>query len=172
MKAIEECRKPIGLLALTIFFAAFGAVSSLNADHHRKGDIVDVAAEAGSFSTLLAAVKAAGLAETLRGEGPFTVFAPTDEAFAKLPDGTVQELLKPENKARLQAILTCHVVAGKVTSDKVIQLDRATTVQGKDVTVKVKSGKVMVDNATVVTADIMASNGVIHVIDNVILPGS
>jgi uncharacterized surface protein with fasciclin (FAS1) repeats len=147
----------------------FGMVSFLIAGHHEK-DIVDTAVEAGSFNTLVAAVKAADLVETLKGEGPFTVFAPTDDAFAKLPAGTVDDLLKPENKAKLQAILTYHVVAGKVMAADVVKLDSAKTVNGQNLTIKVQSGTVMVDNATVVKTDIPASNGVIHVIDTVVLP--
>ncbi len=133
-------------------------------------DIVDSAVAAGQFNTLAAALKAAGLVETLKGPGPFTVFAPTDEAFAKLPAGTLDDLLKPENKDKLTQILTYHVVPGKVTSDKVVKLKSAKTVQGSEVKIKAKDGKVYVDNAQVVKADIEASNGVIHVIDTVILP--
>src|SRR5271165_4714885 len=132
-------------------------------------DIVDIAV-AGKFNTLVAAVKAAGLVDTLKGPGPFTVFAPTDEAFAKLPAGTVEELLKPENKSKLVAILTYHVVAGKVMAKDVMNLSSAKTVNGKSVTITQQNGTVMVDNAKVVQADIVASNGVIHVIDSVILP--
>ena len=117
----------------------FGMVSFLIAGHHEK-DIVDTAVEAGSFNTLVAAVKAADLVETLKGEGPFTVFAPTDDAFAKLPAGTVDDLLKPENKAKLQAILTYHVVAGKVMAADVVKLDSAETVNGQNLTIKVQSG--------------------------------
>jgi uncharacterized surface protein with fasciclin (FAS1) repeats len=135
-------------------------------------DIVDTAVAAGSFKTLVAAVQAAGLVDALKGEGPLTVFAPTDEAFAALPSGTVEELLKPENKAKLAAILTYHVVAGKVTAADVVKLKSATTLQGQDVKIAVKDGKVMINNATVVKADIMTSTGVIHVIDTVILPPS
>lgn len=134
------------------------------------GDIVDTAVGAGSFNTLVAAVKAAGLVETLKGPGPFTVFAPTDEAFAKLPAGTVQDLLKPENREKLAAILTYHVVPGKVMAADVIRLKKAKTVQGQEVKIKAGSGGVMVDNAKVVQTDIETSNGVIHVIDTVILP--
>ncbi len=133
-------------------------------------DIVDTAVGAGSFKTLVAAVKAAGLVNTLKSEGPFTVFAPTDEAFAKLPKGTVESLLKPENKGKLQAILTYHVVAGKVMAADVVKLSGAVTVQGQQVDIAVKDGKVTVDSATVLKTDIGCSNGVIHVIDSVILP--
>lgn len=133
-------------------------------------DIVDTAVGAGSFNTLVAAVKAAGLVETLKGEGPVTVFAPTDEAFAKLPKGTVESLLKPENKAKLQAILTYHVVPGKVMAADVVKITGAVSVQGQQIDVAVKDGKVTVDAANVVKTDIACSNGVIHVIDSVILP--
>jgi uncharacterized surface protein with fasciclin (FAS1) repeats len=133
-------------------------------------NIVQTAVGAGSFKTLVAAVQAAGLAETLQGEGPFTVFAPTDEAFAKLPKGTVEDLLKPENKAKLVAILTYHVIPGKVMAEDVVKLKSSRTVQGQNLSIKVADGKVMVDNAQVVQTDILASNGVIHVIDSVVLP--
>lgn len=133
-------------------------------------DIVDTAVEAGSFNSLVAAIQAAGLVETLKGEGPFTVFAPSDEAIAKLPEGTVENLLKPENKEQLAAVLTYHVVPGKVMAADVVKLDSARTVLGQDVAIKVVDGKVMVNDATVVATDIETSNGVIHVIDSVILP--
>ena len=132
-------------------------------------NIVEIASENKDFSTLVAAVVAAGLAETLSGTGPFTVFAPTNEAFAKLPAGTVEELLKPENKEKLAAILTYHVVAGKVMSKDLSNGQKAATVNGQEVTVTIGEG-VKVDTATVVTADLEASNGVIHVIDSVIMP--
>ncbi|WP_295892222.1 fasciclin domain-containing protein [uncultured Vibrio sp.] len=133
-------------------------------------DIVDVAVENGSFNTLVAAVKAAGLVDTLKGDGPFTVFAPTDEAFAKLPEGTVESLLKPENKDQLIDILTYHVVAGKVMASDVVSLNSATTVEGKDVTIDVMGSNVKINNAQVIAADVGASNGVIHVIDSVLIP--
>lgn len=132
-------------------------------------DIVDTAVEAGSFTTLVAALEAAGLVETLKGEGPFTVFAPTDEAFAALPEGTVDSLLEPENQDQLVSILTYHVVPGEVMSGDLSDGMTAETVQGQEVTISVGDG-VMVDGADVVTADIEASNGVIHVIDEVIMP--
>ena len=137
--------------------------------HASAADLVDTAV-AGNFTTLVAAVKAAGLVDTLKGEGPFTVFAPTDEAFAKLPAGTLQMLLEPENKAKLQRILTYHVVSGKVMSQDVVKLSSAKTVEGGTITIKTVAGGVMVNNARVTKADIVASNGVIHVIDTVILP--
>jgi uncharacterized surface protein with fasciclin (FAS1) repeats len=133
-------------------------------------DIVDTAVAAGSFKTLATALTEADLVSALKGKGPFTVFAPTDEAFSKLPDGTLETLLKPENKKQLAAILTYHVVPGKVTAKEVVKLSGAKTLNGQRVDIKVKDGKVTVDNATVVKADIECSNGVIHVIDQVILP--
>ena len=151
-------------IALTAATAIGGYASSAAAQ-----DIVDTAVEAGSFTTLVAAVEAAGLVDTLKGEGPFTVFAPTDEAFAALPEGTVETLLMPENLATLQAVLTYHVVPGKVMSGDLSNNMMATTVQGADVTIMTEDG-VTVNGANVVTPDIEASNGVIHVIDAVILP--
>jgi len=133
-------------------------------------DIVDTAVAGGSFNTLVAALKAADLVDTLKGPGPFTVFAPTDEAFAKLPPGTVEDLLKPENKTKLQAILTYHVVAGKVMAKDAMKLHMAKTVNGEELTVKATKGMVMIDNAKVIQADILCTNGVIHVIDTVVLP--
>ena len=135
-----------------------------------KSDIVDTAVGAGSFNTLVAAVKAAGLVETLKGEGPFTVFAPTDEAFAKIPAATLKSLLKPENKEKLAAILTYHVVSGKVTAADVVKLTSAKTVNGQSVKIQVANGKVMIDGANVVKTDIDCKNGVVHVIDSVIMP--
>ena len=133
-------------------------------------DIVDTAAGAGTFQTLVAAVQAAGLVDTLKGDGPFTVFAPNDAAFAALPEGTVENLLKPENKDQLIAVLTYHVVPGKVTAADVVKLDSAKTVNGEAVTIAASAAGVTVDNANVIATDIEASNGVIHVIDAVILP--
>ena len=135
-------------------------------------DIVDTAVEAGSFKTLAAALKAADLIETLKGKGPFTVFAPTDEAFAKLPKGTVEELLKPENKAKLAGILTYHVVAGKVEAKDAVKLKSAKTVNGASFKISASDAGVMVDQAKVVKTDIQCSNGVIHVIDSVIMPAA
>ena len=141
-----------------------------HADHHgKKKDIVDTAVAAGSFKTLVAAVKAAGLVDTLKGKGPFTVFAPTDEAFAKLPKGTVESLLKPENKSKLVDILTYHVVAAKVPAAKV-KSGKVGMVNKKNSRVRVKDGKVTINKANVVKTDIMTSNGIIHVIDAVIMP--
>ena len=148
----------------------FIAGTTVFAGSHIKKDIVDTAVGAGSFDTLVAAVKAADLVETLKSEGPFTVFAPTDDAFAKLPEGTVEDLLKPENKAKLQSILTYHVVPGKVMAKDVVNLSSAKTVNDQSVTIKTSGKNVMVDNANVVKTDIMCSNGIIHVIDTVIMP--
>jgi uncharacterized surface protein with fasciclin (FAS1) repeats len=133
-------------------------------------DIVDTAVAAGSFKTLAAALQAAGLVDTLKSKGPFTVFAPTDEAFAKLPPGTVEDLLKPENKEKLVSILTYHVVPGKVLASQVTKMNSAQTVNGESLRIKVDDGTVMVDNAKVTKTDILCSNGVIHVIDSVMLP--
>ena len=135
-----------------------------------KKDIVDTAVAAGDFKTLAAALQAAGLVETLKGPGPFTVFAPTDAAFAKLPAGTLDSLLKPENKAQLTSILTYHVVPGKVKAADVVKLTSTKTVNGQAVAINAADGKVTVDGANVVKTDIGASNGVIHVIDAVMLP--
>ena len=157
--------------ALSAFVAAsiFFSTSPAKADDHLL-DIVDTAVGAGTFNTLAAALTAADLVEVLKSEGPFTVFAPTDEAFAKLPEGTVESLLLPENKDQLVAILTYHVVAGSVTSDQVVTLDAAATVNGASVSITTSDAGVMVDDANVTAVDILASNGVIHVIDSVILP--
>ena len=153
------------LLAATAAIAVAGTAVFAGA----KKDIVDTAVNAGTFETLVAAVSAADLVDTLKSEGPFTVFAPTDEAFAALPEGTVETLLKPENKDQLVAVLTYHVVPGKVMSTDLQDDMMAATVQGSSVTIDLDNG-VMVDGATVVAADIEATNGVIHVIDSVILP--
>ena len=159
----------IAALVLTLGMAPAAFAGSGKA-HAAKTDIVDTAVAAGSFNTLAAALKAAGLVETLKGDGPFTVFAPTDDAFAALGESTIHDLLKPENKAKLTAILTYHVVAGKVTAADVVKLTSATTVNGQTVAIKVVDGHVMINDATVVKADVPASNGVIHVIDTVLLP--
>jgi len=133
-------------------------------------DIVDTAVAAGSFNTLAVALKAADLVSALKGPGPFTVFAPTDEAFAKLPKGTVEDLLKPENKEKLKGILTYHVVSGKVMAKDVAGIREAKTLNGASLSISVTGGKVMIDNAHVTQTDILADNGVIHVIDAVVLP--
>ena len=159
---------------LSILSGTIGAVvlalTTVTSPAVQQKDIVDTAVGAGTFKTLAAALQAAGLVDTLKGKGPFTVFAPTDAAFAKLPAGTVESLLKPENKAKLTAILTYHVVPGKVMAADVVKVKDAKTVQGGSVKVNAMGGKVMIDDANVVTTDIAASNGVIHVIDTVILP--
>lgn len=162
--AATVCASPLALAAEKGAAAPTKSVALKNA---AKNDIVDTAVSAGSFQTLATALKAAGLVETLKGEGPFTVFAPTDEAFAKLPAGTVEALLKDKDK--LTAILTYHVVAGKVKAADVVKLRSAKTVQGKSVAIDATSG-VKVNDAKVVKADIDCSNGVIHVIDTVLLP--
>jgi len=149
--------------------AAVALFVSLPARADAPGTIVEVAEGAGSFKTLVAAVKAAGLADTLSGPGPFTVFAPTDDAFAKLPAGTVESLLKPENKEKLKAILLYHVVAGRVLSSD-LKSGPVKTVGGGDLTIDLSGGAPKVNGATVIKADIPASNGVIHVIDTVLLP--
>ena len=153
-----------------VVLAVVGLAIGSNFARATNQDIVDTAVGAGQFKTLATALKAADLVKTLKGPGPFTVFAPTDEAFAKLPAGTVESLLKPENKAKLTAILTYHVVPGAVKAEQVTKLDEAKTVNGAMVKISTEDGKVMINDATVVTADIPASNGVIHVIDKVILP--
>ena len=163
--------KNIRILALTLLTATAVTTNLAHADSEcaKNKDLVAVAASAGSFNTLVAAVKAAGLIETLQGKGPFTIFAPTDEAFAKLPKGTVEELLKPENKEKLVAILTYHVVSGKVIAADVKTM-KVKTVNGQSLDVKVAHGDVTVDKAKVIKTDVAASNGVIHVIDTVVLP--
>ena len=155
-------------MILSVMAATVLAALPLKADHHKK-DIVAVAAGAGSFNTLVAAVKAAGLVETLQGDGPFTVFAPTDEAFAKLPKGTVEDLLKPENKQKLVSILTYHVVPAKVMASDVKTM-KAKTVNGQELALQVNGSDVKVGEANVVKTDVAASNGVIHVIDTVLIP--
>ena len=137
-----------------------------------KKDIVDTAIGAGNFETLVTAVKTAGLVDTLKGEGPYTVFAPTDEAFAKLPKDTIDSLLKPENKKMLTEILTYHVIPGKVKAKKAAKLDSAKTVNGSEITINPTDESLMINNALVIKADIKTSNGIIHVIDTVLIPGS
>lgn len=163
----------IGMIMLILPAVAMaGSYGSKKVDAGAMGaaDIVDTAIAAGSFSTLVTAVQAADLVETLRGEGPFTVFAPTDEAFAKLPEGTLADLLKPENKSKLQSILTYHVVPGRVMAADASNLTKAKTVNGESFSISKSGDGLMVDNANIVKADIPATNGVIHVIDQVILP--
>ena len=158
--------------ALFVMFATVAVAGHHGEKKAMKSDIVDTAVAAGQFETLAAALTAADLVDTLKGDGPFTVFAPTDEAFAKLPEGTVETLLKPENKDQLVAILTYHVVPGKVAAKDVVKLSEATTVNGADVAIAVDGSTVTVDNATVIATDIETSNGIIHVIDTVILPNA
>ena len=155
-------------------FAVAGVASILfstaaMADGHGK-DIVDTAVGAGSFNTLVAAVQAAELVDTLKGEGPFTVFAPTDEAFAKIPKEALADLLKPENKGKLTSILTYHVVSGSYKAEDVVEMTSTATVNGQKAKIKVSNGKVMIDGAQVIKTDIECGNGVIHVIDAVIMP--
>jgi uncharacterized surface protein with fasciclin (FAS1) repeats len=166
-------------LAIAATLLAAAAVQPTMADHHEKSakaygaskDIVSIASGADNFKTLVAALKAAGLVDTLQGKGPFTVFAPTDAAFAKLPAGTVEDLLKPENKEKLASILTYHVVPGKVMAADVKTM-AAKTVQGQQVNLKVSDSGVTINDAKIVKTDLVANNGVIHVIDTVILPKS
>lgn len=158
--ATSFCASPVGAGKPTVLAASWAP----------KKDIVSTAVEVGSFKTLAAALEAAGLVGALQGAGPFTVFAPTDEAFAKLPAGTVETLLKPENRDRLIAVLTYHVVPGAVTASKVVGLSGATTLNGQRANIEVRAGKVYLDNAMVTATDIECTNGVIHVIDTVILP--
>lgn len=157
-------RITITVAALTLF-ATFAFAGNM-----ARRDIVDTAVAAGSFNTLAAALQAADLVDTLKGKGPFTVFAPTDEAFAKLPAGTVENLLKPENKEKLRAVLTYHVVSGSVSAAKVMKMTSAKTVNGQSVSIKSGKSGVTVGGARVVKTDIAASNGTIHVIDTVLLP--
>jgi uncharacterized surface protein with fasciclin (FAS1) repeats len=170
--------RPIKTLALALALglaapvALAGDYGSKSKPAQAKGDIVDTAVAAGQFQTLAAALQAAGLVDVLKGNTQFTVFAPTDEAFAALPAGTVETLLQPENKDQLIAILTYHVVPGRFPAGRVVQLESATTVNGEAVDITVSGGSVMVDDANVVVADVMATNGVIHVIDKVLIPGN
>lgn len=166
-------RLGFGLAAVLLGLSCVSSVraaDTCSATAHKHKDIVDTAVAAGSFKTLAAALGAAGLVDTLKSQGPFTVFAPTDAAFANLPKGTVEGLLKPENRDKLVKILTYHVVPGRVTASDVVKLSKAKTVEGSEAKVTVSQGNVMIDNAKVVQTDIPASNGVIHVIDAVILP--
>ena len=159
-------KRSIAVLSLVVVACALFTRPTQAADK----DIVETAMAADNFKTLVAAVKAAGLVETLKGKGPFTVFAPTDEAFAKLPAGTVDTLLKPENKEKLVKILTYHVVAGEHKAADVVKMTEAKTVEGHSVAIKADGSGVMVDNAKVIKTDIACTNGVIHVIDTVIMP--
>jgi uncharacterized surface protein with fasciclin (FAS1) repeats len=161
----DELKAASFALILSVLVSAMPAAAG-----SAQKDIIDTAVAAGSFNTLATALQAAGLADTLKGRGPFTVFAPTDEAFSKLPAGTVESLLKPENKEKLKAILLYHVVSGDVTAAQVVKLSSAKTINGQDLKLTVNEGTVMVNDARVVKTDVLASNGVIHVIDTVLLP--
>jgi uncharacterized surface protein with fasciclin (FAS1) repeats len=159
--------RTLTVFAVLVALAGFATLAGANGYDKKPADIVDTAVAAGDFNTLVTAIKAAGLVDTLKGTGPFTVFAPTDAAFAKLPAGTLEALLA--DKAKLTQILTYHVVAGKVMASDVIKLTSAKTVEGQDVAISTKNG-VMVNNANVTSTDIVTSNGVIHVIDTVLIP--
>lgn len=163
-------RKLLTFAILVTFFVTSAFQVNPKHSSNFENDIVDLAVQTDFLSTLVAAVTAGDLVDVLKGDGPFTVFAPTNEAFAKLPAGTVETLLKPENKAQLVAVLTYHVVPGKVYSKDLKDGMKAKTAQGAEITISLKDGKAMVNNATVSAADIEASNGVVHVIDTVILP--
>ena len=156
----------LGLITATLL----GGANFAAAEETKAKDIVSTAVEAGAFKTLAAALTAADLVETLQGEGPFTVFAPTDEAFAKLPEGTVAHLLKPENKGKLAEILKYHVVSGRVYSEDALAAKKAKTLEGSQIHISVSGGQAKINDANLVTTDLDASNGVIHVIDSVILP--
>jgi len=162
-RSIKQFLTSLAAFALLVTTSTVGAADK---------DIVDTAVAAGSFKTLAAALGAADLVDALKGEGPFTVFAPTDAAFAKLPAGTVESLLEPENKDQLTAVLTYHVVAGQVAAKQVVDLKGAKTLNGQRIDIAVSGGKVTVDKANVVKTDIQCSNGIIHVIDSVILPSA
>jgi len=164
MKKLHTGLTVISLIALLVFAVSGWAQTA------DKKDIVDTAVAAGSFNTLAKALQAGGLVDTLKGKGPFTVFAPTDDAFAKLPAGTLEDLLKPENKAKLVSILTYHVVPKEMMAADVVKQKKAKTVQGSFIKIKTMDGKVMINNAQVIKADVMATNGVIHVIDTVLIP--
>lgn len=174
MKCLKKTAMPMAIATLMLV-GLTASISSLAAGHKHGSmsgemDIVDTAVAAGTFTTLAAALDAAGLIPTLKGDGPFTVFAPTDEAFAKLPAGTVESLLKSENRDQLVAILTYHVMSGKVMAKDIVNLSEATTVSGSDISIMVEDGKVRINDATIIAADVAASNGLIHVVDTVILP--
>lgn len=170
--AMAQCAKTQNdAAAQAAGYQTIGYHAASNAAKPAKGDIIDVAVGAGSFNTLAAALSAAGLVDTLKTSGPFTVFAPTDAAFAKLPAGTVETLLKPENRAQLISILTYHVVPGKITSNQLLdKVTPATTIQGRKATIDGRNGRVTVNGVAVIAADVGASNGVIHVIDTVLMP--
>lgn len=175
MKSFENKLMKFYVAAFTAVILMFGALAVSANDHHQKQkkNIVEVAVEAGQFTTLAKALEAAGLVDALKADGKFTVFAPTDEAFAKLPKGTLENLLKPENKAKLKSILLYHVVEGKVPAEKVVMLNGKSvkTLEGSEVMIDTTDG-VKVNDSKVIKTDIMASNGLIHVIDTVLVPGS
>jgi len=171
MTFVKIIKTGLLMLLLGVFAIILPACTESKHSYSKpKMDIVDTAVSAEDFDTLVTAIKAADLVETLKGEGPFTVFAPTDKAFANLPHGTLDDLLKPQNKHKLASILTYHVVPGKVMASDVVKLSHAKTVNGQSVNIQVIGGTVMIDNAKVIKTDIKCSNGVIHVIDAVILP--
>jgi uncharacterized surface protein with fasciclin (FAS1) repeats len=167
---LRTLSKMFAVAMLVVGLSSLGLVYRSNADSYGKKDIVDTAVGAGSFKTLVAALQAADLVETLRGDGPFTVFAPTDDAFSKLPAGTLESLLEPKNKSKLQEILTYHVLPGNVMASDVVNLSSAKTVNGKTLKIRVNNGSVMVDKAKIIKTDIATSNGVIHIIDSVVVP--
>jgi uncharacterized surface protein with fasciclin (FAS1) repeats len=170
---MKECTLTFWILSLLLtglLVSQIGCNGTATQHSIWQKDVVDTAVAAGDFSTLVTALKAADLVATLKGKGPFTVFAPTDEAFAKLPSGTVENLLRPENKQKLSSILTYHVVPGKVMASEVVNLSHARTVNGQSLMITTRYGFVMVGNAKVIKTDIDCSNGVIHVIDTVLLP--
>jgi uncharacterized surface protein with fasciclin (FAS1) repeats len=163
-------RKGISLLAAAALAVGLGVSVLAASSGQEKKDIVDTAVAAGQFNTLVQALKAADLVNTLKGPGPFTVFAPTDEAFAQLPPGTLEDLMKPENKQKLTSILTYHVVSGRVMAEQAMKLTSAKTLNGKDLTLRTENGHLMVNDAMVTQPDIPCSNGVIHVINQVLMP--
>lgn len=166
-------KKLIAMISCVFFLVPALVLAGGYKNYSKKSmDVVDLAAHTGQFNTLIAAVQAAGLEGVLRGDGPFTILAPTDEAFAKLPEGTVEDLLKPENRDKLKSILTYHVIPGNVYAKDVMAMSSGKTVNGQEVTFKVEGESVYADSAKIVKTDVKASNGVIHIIDNVILPMS
>jgi uncharacterized surface protein with fasciclin (FAS1) repeats len=164
---ISSLRLIISAVLFSFMFSPL-LISADNKGDSSKKDIVTIAVESGKFNTLAKALTETGLVEALKGKGPFTVFAPTDEAFAKLPKGTIEALLK--DKEALKKILLYHVVSGKVTSEEVVKLNKAETLEGQNVMIQVTDGSVMINNSKVTTTDVMASNGVIHIIDTVLIP--
>jgi transforming growth factor-beta-induced protein len=166
--SVSRTRPLMWAITLSVLVAAWGPAAA--AQPASQKDIVDTAVAAGSFKTLAAALQAAGLVDTLKGNGPFTVFAPTDAAFAKLPAGTIESLLKPENRAKLTAILTYHVVPGRILAPQLSEMSPASTVNGQPLTIQSEHGMVTVGGAHIAKSDIVCSNGVIYVIDSVLLP--